>query len=201
MLAFLGWNPGTQQELFSIEELSEAFTLDRVSKAGAKFDPDKTKWFQQQYLRAASNIDLAQMIQEKGASSINDINRLSEIAALMKERATFVEDIVTEGSYLFEGPKTFDDGLTQKKWNEQARTLLSEWKVVLADIDVFNKENIELEFKRFLSERNLNIGVFLPIFRLAITGTGMGPSMFDISDFLGKQECITRINYALEQLP
>ncbi len=201
MLAFLGWNPGTQQELFSIEELSEAFTLDRVSKAGAKFDPDKTKWFQQQYLRATSNTDLAQMIQEKGASSINDINQLTEIAALMKERATFVEDIVSEGNYLFEGPKAYDDQLTQKKWNEQARSLLSEWKIVLSNIDVFNKENIELEFKRFLSERNLNIGIFLPVFRLAITGTGMGPSMFDISDFLGKQECLTRIDYALEQLP
>jgi glutamyl-tRNA synthetase len=201
MLAFLGWNPGTQQELFSIEELSEAFTLDRVSKAGAKFDPDKTKWFQQQYLRATSNEELAQMLLEKNSSSIKDVKQLSNIAALMKERATFVEDIVSEGSYLFEQPKSFDETLTQKKWNEQTRAFLIDWKLVLSNIEVFNQEPIESEFKNFLSERNLNIGAFLPVFRLAITGTGMGPSMFDISAFLGRDECLNRIDFALEHLP
>ena len=118
----------------------------------------------------------------------------------MKERATFVEDIISEGNYLFEAPQTFDEILTQKKWNEQARELLTNWRLVFSNIDSFNKEIIEQEFKNFLSERNLNTGVFLPVFRLAITGTGMGPSMFDISEFLGKQECLERIDYALKKL-
>lgn len=200
MLAFLGWNPGTQQEIFSLEELSEAFTLDRVSKAGAKFDPDKTKWFQQQYLRAISNDELGKLIQEKNLSSF-DLEKLEGIASLMKERATFIEDILSEGHYLFERPTTFDETLIQKKWNEQARALLKDWKIVLHNLNNFDKEQIEESFKNFLSERNLNTGMFLPIFRLALTGTGMGPSMFDISDFLGKQECLERIDIALEQLP
>jgi glutamyl-tRNA synthetase len=200
MLAFLGWNPGTQQEIFSLEELSEAFTLDRVSKAGAKFDPDKTKWFQQQYLRSASSMELAEMIQEKNLSSL-DKDHLGKITFLMKERATFVEDIVSEGSYLFERPTSYDETLIQKKWNEQTRSLLENWKTVLKGLDNFKKEEIEESFKNFLTERNLNIGMFLPVFRLALTGTGMGPSMFDISDFLGKQECIDRIDIALQQLP
>ncbi len=200
MLAFLGWNPGTQQEIFSLEELSEAFTLDRVSKAGAKFDPDKTKWFQQQYLRSAANIELAEMIQEKNLSSL-DKDLLGKIAFLMKERATFVEDIVSEGHYLFERPSSYDETLIQKKWNAQTKSLLENWKTVLEGLNNFKKEEIEESFKNFLTERNINIGMFLPVFRLALTGTGMGPSMFDISDFLGKQECLARIDVALQQLP
>ncbi len=200
MLAFLGWNPGTQQEIFSLEELSEAFTLDRVSKAGAKFDPDKTKWFQQQYLRLASNAELAEIIQEKNLSSL-DKDQLGKIALLMKERATFVEDIVHEGSYLFNRPTSYDETLIQKKWNEQTKSLLENWKTVLEGLNNFKKEEIEESFKNFLTERNINIGMFLPVFRLALTGTGMGPSMFDISDFLGKEECLARIDVALQQLP
>jgi glutamyl-tRNA synthetase len=200
MLAFLGWNPGTQQEIFSLEELSASFSLDRVSKAGAKFDPDKTKWFQQQYLRATPDLELAAMIQDRNLSSL-DKEPLAEIAFLMKERATFVEDIVNEGHYLFERPTTYDETLIQKKWNEQTKSLLNEWKTVLEDLINFNKEEIEESFKNFLSERNLNTGMFLPVFRLALTGVGMGPSMFDISDFLGKQECLARIDIALTQLP
>ena len=200
MLAFLGWNPGTQQEIFSLDELSASFSLDRVSKAGAKFDPDKTKWFQQQYLRATPDLELAEMIQEKNISSL-DKEPLAEIAFLMKERATFLEDIVSEGHYLFGRPTTYDETLIQKKWNEQTKSLLKEWKTVLEDLINFNKEEIEESFKNFLSERNLNTGMFLPVFRLALTGVGMGPSMFDISDFLGKQECLARIDIALTQLP
>ncbi len=200
MLAFLGWNPGTQQEIFSLEELSASFSLDRVSKAGAKFDPDKTKWFQQQYLRATTDLELAEMIHEKNLSTL-DKEPLTEIAFLMKERATFLEDIVNEGHYLFERPTTYDVLLIQKKWNEQTKSLLIEWKTVLEDLFNFNKEEIEESFKNFLSERSLNTGMFLPVFRLALTGVGMGPSMFDISDFLGKKECLARIDIALTQLP
>jgi glutamyl-tRNA synthetase len=200
MLAFLGWNPGTQQEIFSLDELSASFSLDRVSKAGAKFDPDKTKWFQQQYLRATPDLELAEMIQEKNLSAL-DKEPLAEIVFLMKERATFLEDIVSEGHYLFGRPTTYDETLIQKKWNEQTKSLLKEWKTVLEVLINFNKEEIEESFKNFLSERNLNTGMFLPVFRLALTGVGMGPSMFDISDFLGKQECLARIDIALTQLP
>jgi glutamyl-tRNA synthetase len=199
MLAFLGWNPGTHQEIFSLEELCEAFTLDRVGKAGAKFDSEKTKWFQQQYLRSTSNEELAQLLSQKLTQSY-DINKLATICGLMKERATFVEDILAEGKYLLEVPEAYDETTVSKKWNENAAPLMQEWKTRLAAIPDFKAENIEAEFKAFLGEKNLGIGAVLPLYRLLLTGQGTGPSMFEISEFLGKEECISRMNIGMQKL-
>lgn len=196
MLAFLGWNPGTQQELFSLEEMIEAFSLDRVSKAGAKFDADKTRWFQQQYLRAASNSVLKDQLKEKinDASLANKIDEYIEQACeLMKERATFVEDIFTDGKYLFESPDDFDKKPVKKKWKEDTSSLMEEWKTLLASITNFSAEEIETTFKSFLEEKELGIGKVLPAFRLVITGKGMGPSMFAIASLIGQEECLTRM--------
>jgi glutamyl-tRNA synthetase len=192
MLAFLGWNPGTTQELFSLEELAEAFTLDRVSKAGAKFDPDKTKWFQQQYLRATADRQLAEMLNKQTANKY-DLQTLSSIASLMKERATFVEDMLTEGAYLLERPTEYDEPTVSKKWKEGTSDLLIEFKNKLQSLETFNSAAIENCFKSFLEEKQLGVGAVLPLFRLVLTGTGMGPSMFDITAFLGKEESITRM--------
>jgi glutamyl-tRNA synthetase len=192
MLAFLGWNPGTTQELFSLEELAEAFTLDRVSKAGAKFDPDKTKWFQQQYLRATTDQQLAEMLNKQTVNKY-DLLTLTSIASLMKERATFVEDMLTEGAYLLERPTAYDEQTVSKKWKEGTSDLLNTFKSKLQSLENFNGAAIEECFKNFLEEKQLGIGAVLPLFRLVITGTGMGPSMFDITAFLGKEESITRI--------
>jgi glutamyl-tRNA synthetase len=192
MLAFLGWNPGTTQELFSLEELAEAFTLDRVSKAGAKFDPDKTKWFQQQYLRATTDQQLAEMLNKQTVNKY-DLLTLASIASLMKERATFVEDMLTEGAYLLERPTAYDEQTVSKKWKEGTSDLLNTFKSKLQSLENFNGAAIEECFKNFLEEKQLGIGAVLPLFRLVITGTGMGPSMFDITAFLGKEESITRI--------
>jgi glutamyl-tRNA synthetase len=199
MLAFLGWNPGTHQELFSLEELAEAFTLDRVGKAGAKFDAEKTKWFQQQYLRSTSNEALAELLSQK-LDNKYDLDKLTAICGLMKERATFAEDILTEGAYLLERPSEFDETTKSKKWNENAPVLISEWKAKLEALSTFNAAEIEQEFKSFLTEKNLGIGAVLPLFRLVLTGQGMGPSMFEIAEFLGKEECVARIDSGLEKL-
>ena len=196
MLAFLGWNPGTPQEIFSLEELCEVFTLDRVSKAGAKFDPDKTKWFQQQYLRMTPEKELAEMLASEMEKPLN-LESLETICHLMKERATFVRDILSDGAYLFEAPTTYDEQTVSKKWKEDSSAILGEWKSVLETIEPFNHENIETAFKTFLSEKNLGIGAVLPLFRLLLTGTGMGPSMFEIAEFLGKEESLSRINQGL----
>ena len=165
MLAFLGWNPGTTQEIFSLEELSEAFTLERVSKAGAKFDPDKTKWFQQNYLRNTSNDELASLLNEQHANKF-DINQLSVVCGLMKERATFLEDILLEGAYLLERPLNYDAETIAKKWKVETPEILTAWKDRLSEIENFTTETIESEFKNFLAERNLGIGNVLPNFRL-----------------------------------
>jgi glutamyl-tRNA synthetase len=192
MLAFLGWNPGTTQELFSLEELAEAFTLDRVSKAGAKFDPDKTKWFQQQYLRATTDQQLAEMLNKHTVNKY-DLLTLTSIASLMKERATFVEDMLTEGAYLLERPTKYDEVTVSKKWKEGTSDLLNAFKSKLQSLENFDSAAIEECFKNFLEEKQLGVGAVLPLFRLVLTGTGMGPSMFDITAFLGKEESITRI--------
>lgn len=199
MLAFLGWNPGTNQEIFSLEELEASFSLERVNKAGAKFDAEKTRWFQQQYLRHTSNEELAELLSQKLTEKI-DFSRLVTICGLMKERATFVEDILTEGNYLFAKPASYDETTVSKKWNEQAKPLMEEWKAILSGIEDFVPATIEEKFKAFLAEKALGIGAVLPLFRLLLTGQGAGPSMFEIAAFLGKDTCIERMNEGLSKL-
>ena len=199
MLAFLGWNPGTTQEIFSLDELVAAFTLDRVGKAGAKFDPDKTKWFQQHYLKNTSDEELAQLL--KAAFQLTESDeRLTAFCHLMKERATFVKDMMTEGAYLFSAPTSYDEQTVSKKWKEGSAALMTEWKERLAGITEFTGPTIETNFKDFLSEKSLGIGAVLPLFRLLSTGVGMGPSMFEIAAFLGKEECLSRMEKGLNQL-
>ncbi len=199
MLAFLGWNPGTTQELFSLDELVDAFSLNRVAKAGAKFDPDKTKWFQQQYLRATNDAILAEKLSPLLDNKYS-LDKLTVVCQLMKERATFVKDIYAEGSFLLESPTEFDETTVNKKWKDNAEQLMIDWQARLGAISDFSAENIETEFKAFLEEKGLGIGAVLPLFRLLLTGKGMGPSMFEISAFLGKEECLKRISTGINAL-
>jgi len=197
MLAFLGWNPGTTQEIFSLEELCEAFTLGRVAKAGAKFDAEKTKWFQQNYLRSTPDEKLAELLQDKLEDTL-PAEKLVKMAQLMKERSTFIEDMAIEGAYLLAKPTAYDEQTVNKKWKENTSELMLEWKSKLATIETFNAETIETTFKSFLEEKELGIGAVLPNFRLLITGNGTGPSMFEIAEFLGKEEVNERMEKGLE---
>lgn len=199
MLAFLGWNPGTQQELFNLEELSEAFGLDRVSKGGAKFDPEKTKWFQQQYIRSASNEKLAELLADKFPSELTTEQKVS-ICSLMKERATFAEDIVKDGAYLYQKPTSYDEKVLSKKWKENTASLIGQWIDILKEIESFTSANIEADFKAFLEKNQLGFGAILLPFRILVTGVGAGPGMFDISEFLGKEEVLERIEKGLVQI-
>jgi glutamyl-tRNA synthetase len=199
MLAFLGWNPGTNQELFSLTELEEAFTLERVGKAGAKFDAEKTKWFQQQHLRNKSNEEIVELFPQNIIDKYGK-DKLITVCGLMKERATFVEDILTEGNYLLDRPNSYDETVVSKKWNDQSPLLMNEWINILTTIPSFEAGEIEKEFKQFLTTNNLGIGAVLPLFRLLVTGVGMGPSMFEIANFLGKEECIERMKEGLTKL-
>ena len=199
MLAFLGWNPGTNQELFSLTELEEAFTLERVGKAGAKFDAEKTKWFQQQHLRNKSNKEIVELFPQNIIDKYGK-DKLITVCGLMKERATFAEDILTEGNYLLDRPNSYDETVVSKKWNDQSPKLMNEWINILTTIPSFEAGEIEKEFKQFLTTNNLGIGAVLPLFRLLVTGVGMGPSMFEIANFLGKEECIERMEEGLTKL-
>jgi glutamyl-tRNA synthetase len=202
MLSFLGWNPGTTQELFSMNELIDSFSLDRVGKAGAKFDFDKTKWFNQQYLRAKSKENLAkdlQVILKENGLSFNN-NYVETVCHQLKERATFVKDMWDEGQYYFIAPTTYDEKTIRKKWNADTPNFLIEFKERLEIISDFNSENIELEFKKYLTEKKLGMGKLLPVFRVSLTGLAMGPSLFDIASLIGKEETINRIEKAIKTL-
>ncbi|MCO5260292.1 MAG: glutamate--tRNA ligase [Crocinitomicaceae bacterium] len=196
MLAFLGWNPGTTQEIFSMKELEEVFTLERVSKGGAKFDPEKTKWFQQQHLKAVSDDQLADLLINQYGAKV-DKTSLTKIVHLMKERAIFPQDILTEGVYLLERPTEIDASSIEKKWKDDSASLLNGWLEKLASISEFSAHSIEEVFKAYIAERNVGIGAVMFLFRLLVTGHGAGPSMFEISEFLGKQEVIERLKWGL----
>ena len=202
MLAFLGWNPGTPQEIFSIDDLCETFTLDRVGKSGAKFDFDKTKWFNQQYLRSKSKLELAEMLQVilKKNDISAEINYVANVCQQLKERATFIKDMWSEGKYYFQPPKSYDDKVIRKKWDNDIKDFLNELKIELTELVDFSAENIETVFKLFLEKKKIKMGVLLPVLRVSLTGLAMGPSLFNIAELIGKKETLFRIDTAIKKI-
>jgi len=199
MLALLGWNPGTTQEIFSLEELVEAFSLERVSKAGAKFDPDKTRWFQQQYLRSQSDDELADLLGNLTEEKYTH-DTLKSVSHLMKERAVFVHDMLVDGAYLLNRPTTYDKEIILKKWKAETFTLVKDWLMEVKSISPFDTPKIEARFKSYLAKKEVGIGAVLLPFRLSVTGVGAGPGMFDIAAFLGKEEVVERIEIGLKAI-
>ena len=201
MLAFLGWNPGTSQEIFSMAELIQTFSLKRVGKAGAKFDFDKTKWFNQQYLKEKDGATLAALLMESvnEAKSI-DPSYLAEVCELMKERATFIKDIWESSQFFFHPPSAYDEKTKRKKWNDNTPQVLNSIISLFSSMSDFNADQIETQFKSHLEKNQWGLGAVLPSFRLSVTGLGVGPSMFTISELLGKDEVIRRIKTALDKL-
>ena len=198
MLAFLGWNPGDNREVLSLDELIEAFSLEKVGKAGSKFDFEKAKWYNEQYLRAYSNEELAAQLEPLlKAEGITVPVALPAICGLVKERAIFLKDLYTNGKYMFTAPAAYDEKTLRKKWKDNSGEILSELKSRLAELDTFTTESTEACFKTFLGDKELGFGMVGPILRLALTGLGMGPSLFEISSILGKEEVLHRIDTLL----
>lgn len=202
MLAFLGWNPGTAQEIFSIDELIDAFTLERVGKAGAKFDFEKSKWFNQQYLRSKSDaqlaIAIAPIVAEKGFSESTDF--LEGVCRLMKERASFIPEVVENGIYLFKRPQAYDQKTIRKKWKEETPNRMRGLKEEFEKCEPFQAGEIETAFKEYITRENIGMGAVLPNLRLIITGEAMGPSMFEIMALLGKDESLERMEVGIEKV-
>ena len=201
-LALLGWNPGTEQELFSIEELSAVFDLGRVNKSGARFDPDKTKWFNQQYMMKKDNAELAEffaeILTEKGISS--EKKYTEKVVSLIKERATFVADFWDLSSFFFENPTEYDAKASKKQWKEDTPALMQELVAVLENIEDFNSENIETIVKEWITSKEIGFGKVMQPFRLSLVGAMKGPHLFDIAEMIGKQATIDRINNAITSL-
>lgn len=202
MLAFLGWNPGTTEELFTLEKLVETFTLERVGKAGAKFDLEKAHWYNQHYLRAKEDLELAALLEphlkEKGINA--DPDYLAQVCKLMKERATFIKDM-TEGTYFFNAPTVYDEKMIGKKWKDDTPTIIEGFRDILESMDDFSSENIDAEFKSYLEENDLSMGQVMPNLRIIIAGVTSGPSIIDVISVIGKEETLRRIEVGLKKLP
>ncbi len=202
MLAFLGWNPGTEQEIFSLEELIQAFDIQKIGKSGAKFDVDKTKWFQHQYLIKKSDEQLAKLfmplLEEKGIAT--NLNHVAKVVSLIKERATFVQDFWALSDFFFVAPKDYDAKAVKKNWKEDTSNLMQELIVVLNDISYFSSENIEQIVKTWITNKEIGFGKIMQPFRLSLVGALKGPHLFDIAALLGKEETIARVENAVKSL-
>lgn len=202
-LALLGWNSGTEQEIFSMDELIQLFSLERVSKSGAKFDYEKGKWFNHQYLIKKSNEELAQLFQkildEKGM--VAEQSKLTYIVSLVKERIHFAKELWGETSFFFVAPSTYDEKAVQKRWKEDTPTQLKELSDLLSSINDFSSaEKLEKTVKAWIEEKGYNIGAVMNPLRLSLVGELKGPHVFDIVAILGKEESISRILKAIEVL-
>ena len=195
MLALLGWNPGTEQEIFNLEELIKSFSLARVNKAGAKFDPEKTKWFQHHYLQERDNKSLstlfANLLIKKG---IDHNKNLEKIIGLIKERSSFIADFWEQGSYFFEAPIIYNEKAAKKAFKEKTPQLLSKLVVLLEECVDFSSENLTDKTKSWITENDIGFGNVMMPLRLALVGELKGPDVFEIAAILGKKEVISRIN-------
>jgi glutamyl-tRNA synthetase len=202
MLAFLGWNPGTEQEIFSLEALIDAFDLNRVSKSGAKFNPDKASWFNQQYMQTANNKALTNMylpiLKEKGIYKDEDF--VLKVISTIKERAVFVKDFWSLSNFFFETPKTFDEKASKKNWKTDTGILMKNLITVLKDVEDFSSINTEKKVKKWITTNGISFGKVMQPLRLSLVGKPAGPHLFDIIEMIGKEETIHRIQNAIQQL-
>ena len=205
MLAFLGWNPGTEQELFSLEELIQAFDISKVGKSGAKFDVDKTKWYQHQYLIKKSDEELAELFLKtdshlRGNDKENDLDYITKVVGLIKERATFVRDFWDLGSYFFIAPVEYDSKASKKSWKADTSDLMKELILVLNEIDDFSSISIENIVKEWITSKEIGFGKVMQPFRLSLVGAMKGPHLYDITTMIGKEDTISRIETAIKKL-
>jgi glutamyl-tRNA synthetase len=202
MLALLGWNPGTEQEIFSLDELANIFTLDRVGKSGSKFDPEKAKWFNHQYFITKSDAELADLFKKDlDAKSVkyNGID-VERICGLVKERAQFIADLWEQASFFFVSPQDYDAKTAKKNWKEGTAELMSELKTIIEGIEDFSSANSETIVKEWITAKEIGFGKIMNPFRLAIVGAGKGPHMFDIIEIIGKEETLNRLDKAIATL-
>jgi glutamyl-tRNA synthetase len=202
MLSLLGWNPGTEQEIFSLDELIEAFDLSRVSKSGAKFNPDKTNWFNQQYLQQKSNSELAELYLDilNGKKIDTDITYVEKVVSLIKERAVFVKDFWELSDYFFETPVKYDEKASKKQWKEDTSEILSEVRSVIESVDDFSSLTIETKVKEWITSKEISFGKVMQPLRLSLVGAMKGPHIFDIIEMIGKEETLHRIKKIITEL-
>jgi len=193
-LAFLGWNPGTEQEIFNLEELIAAFDLAKVNKSGARFDPDKIKWFNHHYMQDQHNDDLAETFKASREELADiDVNFISLAIGLIKERATFVSDFWDLTHFFFVTPETYDEKASKKALKEGTKELMEQLVAIISPIEDFEVEILQTEIKGWITKNEISFGKIMMPLRLALVGALQGPDVFDIMYMIGKNETIKRI--------
>jgi glutamyl-tRNA synthetase len=204
-LAFLGWNPGTEQEIFSMEELIESFDINRVVKSDAIFDFEKAKWFNQQYLKNTENHKLGELLQaeikRQNFATDFDLAKLTQVAELMKERITSLNDVLKDGLYFFKTPEEYDEKTVKNRWNEEAKDFVKAIQAQIKDYSsTWNASNLHDLIHGYIEKNDLKMGKTMPALRLAITGLGGGPDLMGIMEVIGKEETIHRLEKAQSSL-
>ena len=201
-LAFLGWNPGTEREMYSIDELAELFDITKCSKAGARFDYQKGIWFNHEYILAKSAAEIAEIfapiVAENGVDE--SMERITKVVEMMKDRVNFVKELWPLCKFFFVAPTEYDEKTRKKRWKEDSAQQLTELMQVLEVIDDFSVEGQEGIVHQWIEQKGYKLGNIMNAWRLTLVGEGKGPGMFDISAFLGKQETLDRMKRAIEVL-
>lgn len=201
-LALLGWNPGTEQEIFTLDELVDQFDIAKCSKAGAKFDFQKAVWFNHEYMLHKSDSEIAGLFAPvvAGYGVEESMERITQVVHLMKDRVNFVKELWPLCSFFFIPPTDYDEKTVRKRWKENSATVMTELAEVLENIEDFSLENQEQVVMAWIELKGYKLGDVMNAFRLALVGVGKGPGMFDISAFLGKRETLSRLRRAIEVL-
>ena len=201
-LALLGWNPGTDQELFTLDELVQAFSFERCSKSGAKFDIEKAKWYNHQYILKMPNHELAERflptLEEKGVAVSTE--KVARIIGLVKERVHFEKELWEQSSFFFEAPTTYDEKTVRKRWKEETPQQMQQLIEVYESMDNFSATHQETVVKKWINDNGLNMGGIMNAFRLAIVGEPKGPGIFLITELIGKKETLNRLQQAINTL-
>jgi len=202
-LALLGWNPGTEQEIFSLEELIDAFSFERCSKSGARFDYEKARWFNHKYILATPDEQLVDMfmpiLEEKNVAASRDY--VTKVVALVKDRVNFVNELWEQSFYFFVAPTDYDAKTVRKRWKAETPDQMRELIDILEKMDDFSAENQEKIIMKWIRDNKYHLGNVMNAFRLALVGEGKGPHIFDITVLLGKEETIARLKKAIETIP
>jgi len=200
MLALLGWHSSGNQEIFSLAELIEEFSLDRVSKSGARFDPEKTKWFNQYYLRATPDESLAAQFSillkdhlPQDHPHLHDLPFLTTVCKMLKEKGNFIQEFWALGSYFFVPPTAFDGEVIKKRWNEQAAAFMDTYRTALTNLTTFTAQSTEQAFKDTAQQLGISPGQVMQLLRVAISGVGGGPALFEIVALLGQADIVNRL--------
>jgi glutamyl-tRNA synthetase len=202
MLSLLGWNPGTEQEIFSMDQLIKSFSLERVGKSGSRFDPEKTKWFNHQYLIRHSDEELAALflpfLEAKGVNV--PFQLVVQVTGLVKERCHFVNEIWDQGFFFFQAPESYDEKIVSKRWKDGVPEMMAELAGFFNTLENWNAPEIKEPFSQFVTKKGWNFGTIMNSLRLCLVGGSYGPDIFEICEIIGQTETISRIELALKRL-